>query len=167
MNNMENTDNKAISDIEAEFVPLPHYSWARRPSHLPVEVEEAATALYLADGVIARAAERLKVEPLKLVRCIARSPRLTRLHQELTSLLNDKVHEEYVRAFGDDDSRRREWAASKVANTKQFQNHPLAPNSNAPQQAFAGSSNGPMRIVISWEDSSPLTIEHEHLQADD
>lgn len=158
---MEKVDDKVLLDIEAEFVPLPHYGWARRPSHLPLDVEEAATALYLSEGVISRAAERLKVEPLKLVRVIARSPRLTRLHAELTSLLNDKVHEEYVRAFQDDDSRRREWAASKVANTKQFQQHPLAPNSNVPTQAFTGSPNGPMRIVISWEDSSPLVIEHE------
>ena len=57
----------------------------------------------------------LKVEPLKVVRVIARSPRLTRLHAELAALLNDKVHEEYVRAFEDEDDRRREWAASKVS----------------------------------------------------
>ncbi len=152
------------SEIDQEFLPLPHYSWKQRPSHLPLEIEEAATALYLAEGVISRAAERLKVEPLKLVRVIARSPRLTRLHAELTSLLNDKVHEEYVRAFGDEDSRRREWAASKVANTKAFQAHPLAPNSNVanPLASLAASPNGPLRIVISWEDSaSPLTIDHD------
>ena len=87
------------SEIDQEFLPLPYYSWDRRPAHLALDIEEAATSLYLAEGVIGRAAERLKVEPLKLVRVISRSPRLTRLHAELASLLNDKVHEEYVKAF--------------------------------------------------------------------
>ena len=152
-------DGSTSSDIEAEFQPLPHYPWARRPPHLPIDIEEAATALYLCEGVIARAAERLKVEPLKLTRQIARSPRLTRLHAELVALLNDKVHEEYLAAFKDEDSRRREWAASKVAQTKGFQSHPLAPNANNPQGLPVGP-NGPTRIIISWEDPSPLTIEH-------
>ena len=151
-------DSPRASDIEQEFVPLPFYPWTVRPLHLPIDIEEAATALYLAEGLIGRAAERLKVEPLKLVRIISRSARLTRLHAELASLLNDKVHEEYVRAFEGEDDRRREWASSKISQTKQFQSHPLAPNSqNNPQSLPAG---GPTRIIISWEDPSPLTIEH-------
>ena len=167
MNNMSDPPNhlKLVDpsanplDIEAEFIPLPYYPWPVRPSHLPIDIEEAATALYLAQGLIGRAAERLKVEPLKLARLISRSARLTRLHAELASLLNDKVHEEYVKAFAGDDDRRREWAAAKLSQTKQFQSHPLAPNTNVPGPALAGP-NGPTRIIISWEDPSPLTIEH-------
>ena len=68
------------ADLDQEFVPLPYYPWDRRPAHLPVDIEEAATALYLSEGLIGKAAERLKVEPLKLVRIISRSARLTRLH---------------------------------------------------------------------------------------
>ena len=71
---------------------------------LPVDIEEAATALYLAEGIIGRAAERLKVEPLEAGADHIQIPRLTRLHAELASLLNDRVHEEYKRAF---DSRGR------------------------------------------------------------
>jgi hypothetical protein len=123
-----------------------------------VEVEECATALYLTGGLIGRAAEKLKVEPLKLARIISRSARLTRLHAELASLLNDAVHEEYIKAFESADDRRREWAASKVSQTRQFQGHPLAPNTNVPSQGLV--AGGPTRIIISWEDSSPLTIEH-------
>ena len=143
--------------IDAEFIPLPYYPWDHRPSHLPVDIEEAATALYLCEGLIGKAAERLKIEPLRLVRIISRSARLTRLHQELAALLNDKVHEEYIRAFAGDDDRRREWASSKVSQTKQFQSHPLAPNTNV-APTLAGVA-GPTRIIISWED--PLTIEHQ------
>jgi hypothetical protein len=149
-------DGSAVSDLDAEFVPLPYYNWAVRPSHLPLDVEEVATALYLCQGIIGRAAERLRTEPLKVVRAISRSARLTRLHAELAALLNDRVHEEYINAFNAPDDRRREWAASKVAQTKQFQGHPLAPNSNVPAQISQGGSGGPMRIVISWEDSGPL-----------
>ena len=151
-------DSSARSDLDAEFVPLPHYPWLIRPPHLPLDIEEVATALYLSEGLIGRAAERLKVEPLKVVRSIARSARLQRLHAELASLLNDKVHEEYIRAFKDEDSRRREWASAKVAQSKQFQAHPLAPSTNVQQSAL--STGGPTRIIISWEDPSPLTIEH-------
>ena len=161
-NHLKLVDPSTNPPDDAEFIPLPFYPWASRPSHLPLDVEEVATALYLAGGLIGRAAERLKVEPLKVVRAIARSPRLVRLHNELASLLNDKVHEEYVRAFEDADSRRREWAAAKVAQTKQFQNHPLAPNSNLAPSPVVGGSGGPMRIVISWED--PLVIDHEQAE---
>jgi hypothetical protein len=142
--------------IEEEFLPLPYYPWDRRPGHSPIEVEEAATALYLAEGVISQAAERLRVEPLRLTRAISRSPKLRKLHEELVSLLNDKVHAEYLKAFLSDDDRRREWAASKTAQTKQFQAHPLAPNTNVPAQLAL--SGGPAKIIISWEE--PLTIEH-------
>ena len=31
-----------------EFVPLPFYGWAERPLSLPLDDDEAATALYLA-----------------------------------------------------------------------------------------------------------------------
>src|SRR4029077_2641009 len=147
---------------DAEFIPLPYYNWETRPSHLPLDVEEVATALYLAGGLIGRAAERLKTEPLKVVRAIARSARLQRLHAELASLLHAKVHEEDVRAFGDEGSRRREWAASKVVQTKGFQAHPLAPNSNlAPNSLVGGGSNSPMRIVISWDARAGPLIEQE------
>ena len=144
---------------DAEFIPLPYYPWEVRPSHLPLDVEEVATSLYLSQGIIGRAAERLKVEPLKVVRAIARSARLTRLHAELASLLNDKVHEEYVRAFEATDDRRREWAASKLSQTKQFQNHPLAPYNSAPAQLSGPNASGPMRIVISWEEAAGPLIE--------
>jgi hypothetical protein len=148
------------SDNESgEFLPLPYYGWDRRPTHIPLDVDECATALYLENGVVERAAGRLKCEPLKLVRAINRSPRLQRLHAELVSLLNDKVHQEYLNAFQSEDDRRREWAAAKVANTKQFQSHPLAPNANSASVSIP--SPAAARIIISWDDgpTQPL-IEH-------
>ena len=156
-----------MSDIDEEFVPLPHYSWAVRPSHLALDIEECATALYLSRGVVSAAAERLKVESLKLQRVINRSPRLVRLHQELVALLNDDVHKEIIAAFADDDSRRREWGAAKVINSRQFQGHPLAPNSqNAPTISVDASSV--REIIFSWKaPDSPKMIDGSYTKDDD
>jgi hypothetical protein len=146
-----------INNMDEEFLPLPYYPYEKRPSHMRLEEDEVATALYLSEGELAMAAQHLRVDQLRIIRAINRSPRLQKLHGELASLLNDKVMREYMRAFASDDDRRREWAASKVAQTKQFQSHPLAPNTNTPTPIAIGG--GPARIIISWEE--PLTIEHD------
>jgi hypothetical protein len=150
-----------MSDMDEEFLPLPHFPYDERPATTPLEIEECATALYLAQGDTDEAALRLKVHPLRLQRAISRSPRLQRLQAELVALLNNRVLKEYKRAFQEEDARRREWAASKLAQTAQFQSHPLAPNSqSSPQLTLAG----PTRIVISWDDGSSddrPTIDHQ------
>jgi hypothetical protein len=140
---------------EAEFLPLPFYPWEIRPSHLPIDPEEAATALYLTEGSVDLAAEKLKIDPLRMIRAINRSPRLTRLHAELQALLNDRVFQEYRKAFLADDDRRREWAAARVANTRQFQAHPLAPNTTT-GPSLSINPAGPTRIIISWDDGPPI-----------
>jgi hypothetical protein len=140
-----------MSDMDEEFLPLPHFLYDERPSTVPLEIEECATALYLNAGDTDEAATRLKVHPLRLQRVIDRSPRLQRLHRELAALMNNRVLKEYRRAFDAEDDRRREWASSKLAATAQFQSHPLAPVSqSSPQLTLAG----PTRIIISWDDGS-------------
>jgi hypothetical protein len=62
-----------------EFVPLPYFPWLSRPETLPLDADEAATALYLAKGNPAAAAALLKVSPARLNRVVRRSPRLQRL----------------------------------------------------------------------------------------
>jgi hypothetical protein len=136
------------SDDE-EFLPLPHYPYDSRPITVPIEIEEAATALYLTRGVIEDAAERLKVTPYKLAGVIDRSPRLIRLHRRLVALLNDKVHKEVVRAFDAEEDRRREWASARVIASDQFHSHPLAPRQpDAPSLTIT-----PTRVIISWDDA--------------
>jgi hypothetical protein len=67
-----------------EFLPLPDYScWLERPADLPLDVEECATAIYLAKGDIGAAAARLKVTAAKLNRLVRRCPRLQRLRDDL------------------------------------------------------------------------------------
>ena len=52
--------------------------WKGR-SRLPLDIEEAATALFLKHGDLDAAAARLKVTPARLNRVVRRSPRLMRL----------------------------------------------------------------------------------------
>ena len=66
-----------------EFLSLPYFNWIERPPNSPLYVEEAATALYLSDGDVVRAAERLRVPPARLQREIRKSPRLIRLQVRL------------------------------------------------------------------------------------
>ena len=66
-----------------EFFPLPFYGWLERPPSLPLDVEEAATALFLSHGDLNRAAARLKVAPARLSRIVRASPRLMRLRATL------------------------------------------------------------------------------------
>jgi hypothetical protein len=63
----------------SEFLPLPYFPWLSRPETLPLDPDEAATALYLAKGNPAAAAALLKVSPARLNRVVRRSPRLQRL----------------------------------------------------------------------------------------
>jgi hypothetical protein len=67
----------------SEFLPLPFYPWLSRPEDLPLDEDECATAIYLANGRLDQAAERLKVDAPRLKRAIRRSPRLRRLLERL------------------------------------------------------------------------------------
>ncbi len=62
-----------------EFLPLAWFPWAERPLSSPIDIEEAATALFLKNGDIDAAAARLKVTRARLDRVVRRSPRLMRL----------------------------------------------------------------------------------------
>jgi hypothetical protein len=68
-----------------EFVPLPWYNWDARPDTVPLDLDECATALYLANGDIKAAAARLKITVAQLNRCIRKWPRLQRLIVELAA----------------------------------------------------------------------------------
>ena len=143
-----------MSELDEEFRPLPYFSWDVRPTHIALDIEECATSLYLSKGVLRDAAARLRVDVLRLQRVINRSVRLQRLREELVAAhLNDRVYEEYLKAFEDEDSRRREWAASKVAQTEQFRQHPLAPsNQHSPQLSISQENNN---ITFVWR-TEPL-----------
>jgi hypothetical protein len=66
-----------------EFLPLPYFPWLSRPTTVPLDVEECATAIYLAKGDIGAAAALLKVSATQLKKVVRRYPRLQRLRADL------------------------------------------------------------------------------------
>ena len=138
-----------------EFVPLPFYSWAERPLSLPIDVEEAATAIHLDDGDVILAARRLKVSTGRLNRLIAHHPRLVRIRNEHLQVLVDKSTHEVASAFSSEDDRRREWATSKVLSSRLAQDHPLAPapsSTTSVQTNIALGAGAAGKFVFRWMD---------------
>jgi hypothetical protein len=58
-----------------EFVPLPY----SRPDTVPLDVDECATALYLANGDMKGAADRLKVTERQLRKLVRKHHKLQRV----------------------------------------------------------------------------------------
>jgi hypothetical protein len=67
----------------SEFLPLPHFPWLLKPDSLPLDTDEHATALYLANGDLPAAADLLKVTTAQLNKPISRQPRLQQLIMDL------------------------------------------------------------------------------------
>ena len=68
------TTTNTTTDHDQEFIPLPFYPWSERPSTLPLDPDEAATAIHIAKGDIPAAAALLKVPEFRLNRLIRRTP---------------------------------------------------------------------------------------------
>jgi hypothetical protein len=115
------------------------YPWIERPRTLPIDFDEAATAIHLAHGELIKAAQLLKVGLHRLTRLVKQSPRLQRIHQEsfehalikaaavpIDTLFNPEA-----------DQRAKEWASTKVLQSRLAMGHPLSP---APPSSIASSS---------------------------
>jgi hypothetical protein len=66
-----------------EFVPLPWFPWETRPETYPLDDDEIATALYLANGDLKGAAALLKVTEKALRKPIRQTPRLQHLLERM------------------------------------------------------------------------------------
>jgi len=142
-----------LTDYEQEFVPLPYYAWDERPASLPLDQEEAATAIHLSQGHLPRAADLLKVPLVRLNRFIARSPRLQRVADEAADLVVAKAFSKYIEALDDPEPRRQEWGAAKVMQSRVAQGHPFSP---APASTSSASSSVTIsqqsrEIVFQWK----------------
>ena len=76
------TPTHTQSEHDQEFTPLPFYGWAERPSTLPLDPDECATAIHIAEGDLPKASALLKVPQFKLEREVRRHPNLTRILNE-------------------------------------------------------------------------------------
>ena len=66
-----------------EFVQLPYGPWDSRPETLPLDVDESATALYLANGDVKGAARLLKVTEWQLKKLIRKHHKLQRVIERM------------------------------------------------------------------------------------
>jgi hypothetical protein len=66
-----------------EFLPLPYFPWESRPETLPLDADEIATSLFLANGHLGKAAGLLKVSEMRLNRSIRGKQNLLRLIERL------------------------------------------------------------------------------------
>ena len=127
-------DNTIDHSHDSEFLPLPYYPWETRPDAVPLDADEVATALYIAQGSLVRAALLLKTPPTRVARTIRSHPRLNRVIEEQNQLTVAQAHSELLDALASPNDRRREWAAAKILASRVAAAHPFAP---APPQPSA------------------------------
>jgi hypothetical protein len=122
-----------------EFVPLPYYPWDERPSTLAIDFDEAATAIHLAHGELQKAAALLKAPLHRLARLVKQSPRLQRIHAEAFEHALIRAVAVPIDTLFDpaSDRRAKEWASTKVLQSRLAMGHPLSP---APPSTIASSS---------------------------
>ncbi|HEY1888467.1 MAG TPA: hypothetical protein VGG86_20860 [Roseiarcus sp.] len=144
------------SDVQAnddEFVPLPFYPWDQRPNHLPLDPDEAATAIHLAHGELARAAALLRTPLHRLTRLLKQSPRLQRVFEESLQHALIKARAVPIDTLFDpaSDQRAKEWASTKLLQSRLAIGDPFSPAPAASTTAQASLTVSPNRtITFRW-----------------
>jgi hypothetical protein len=122
---------------------------------LPIDDDEAATAIHLAHGELSRAAVLLKVGLHRLTRLVKRSPKLQRiLAESLEHTLIRAVKVPIDTLWNDEaDQRAREWAARQVLTSKLAANHPLSP---AAPSSSVTVNNETRSFTVIWGDGTKI-----------
>lgn len=157
-----------MNKLPTDLIPLPTMPYDERPSSLPLDVEECRTALWLDRGNISKAAERLKISPVRLRSFVSKSPRLTEeqneAREQILDIAEDVVHEALTDEV--DASRRDQMARFAITNlghTRGYGKAGPGPGVNL--------SLGRGKLRITWEsgdevqadsDDDPKTIEGEY-----
>jgi hypothetical protein len=152
-------DQDFISEHDREFAPLPYFPWDQRPSTVPLDQDECATALHLSQGHLAKAAFLLRVPLFRLNRMLKHSPRLQRVFSESAELIVARAFGKYIDALDAEDARRQEWGATKIMQSRAAMGHIFSP---APANSVSTSvTMSAKEIVYSWRDGgSPDTLDH-------
>jgi hypothetical protein len=137
---------------DGEFAPLPYYPWGERPPTLAIDFDEAATAIHLAHGELNKAASLLKAPLHRLTRLVRQSPRLQRI-------LEESFQHALIRAVAvpidtlfdpTSDQRAKEWASTKVLQSRLAIGHPLSPAPPASVQSSASLTVNPSQRTITF-----------------
>jgi hypothetical protein len=145
-------DSDHAQSNDDEFVPLPYYPWDERPATLPIDFDEAATAIHLAHGELLKAAALLKTPLHRLTRLVKQSPRLQRILAESfeTALIRAVAVPIDTLFSPDADQRAKEWASTKVLQSRLAMGHPLSPAPPANVQSSASLTVNPQQRSITF-----------------
>lgn len=105
------------TNLPDDLVPLPTAPWDERPDSVPLDVEEARTALWLASGNIGKAAARLKVPSNRLRKFVNASARLTEVVAEAREMMVDIAESNIMDALMEAEDYTRRDAMSKFVLT--------------------------------------------------
>jgi hypothetical protein len=164
-------DPSYVSEHDQEFAPLPFYAWEERPPTLPIDPEEAATAIHLAHGALPGAAQLLRVPEVRLKRLVKGSPRLQRVLEESYGLALDRAIAVPINTLFNPnaDQRALEWASTKLLQSRLAMGHPLSPAPPASVQSNAQVQITPTKITFRWRTDADdaINITHEEKASDD
>ena len=146
-----------------DLIPLPTMPYDKRPTELPLDVEECRTAIWKAKGNISRASEYLKVPSTRLRTFVEKSPYLKRELRESLEIHVDRAEEIVDEALNDEeDKARRDQMArfvlgSQVARQRGWGNGQAQPGMKIDNKGGT--------IVVQWADGTHFggseTIEGE------
>jgi hypothetical protein len=143
-----------VSVHDEEFAPLPYYPWDERPQTLPLDHDEAATAIHLANGDLVEASSLLKVPTIRLTRLVKQSPRLQRIFDEALGVALAHAASIPLRTLFDPNANQRalEWASKLLLSSRLAVNHPLAPAPAQPsaQQASLQINQQQRSVTFRW-----------------
>jgi hypothetical protein len=138
----------------AEFTPLPYFPWDQRPDTVPLDADECATAIHLAHGDAHIAAQLLKVPTIRLNRMLRANPRLQRILTESLEVALAAAASLPIQTLFDPaaDRRSREWASTKLLQSRLAIGHPLSPAPPTSAQTASLTVNAQTKtITYRWK----------------
>jgi hypothetical protein len=131
--------------------PLSTMPWDERPDELPIDIEEARTALWRCEGNISAAATLLKVPSSRFRALVNKSAYLQREVNEAKQQLVDMAEVVVKDALGDPD---RADAMARFVLSTQGKERGWGNGSGGPSVNIKSSGN----IVFQWQDGSELSV---------
>jgi hypothetical protein len=141
-----------MTQLPENLVPLPTQPWDKRPSELPIDIEEARTAIWRSSGNITRAAEKLKVPPARLRSVVKGSDYLKRELEEAKECLLDTAEDVVRDALGDEENPGRQDQMARFVLQTQGKNRGWGNGSGGPSVNI----NNAGKVVFQWADGTSI-----------
>jgi hypothetical protein len=131
--------------LPADLVPLPQYPpHSRYPTILPIDPDQARSALWHAAGNLSTAAQLLAVSPARLASLVARDPVLKQERALASELLIDRAEQVMAQELdGENASDAARWILDRAGRSRGYGKD--AP----PNLSFGAGTSG--AIAIRWE----------------